>query len=201
MNAWGEGVPSSKLLTRRKYRSEHTMGTSVCPFTWVCQEYSTKRKFSFYDILLLGWSLGEWSQLRKIGVPDSKDLWALLVLKGVCIAVTVCGASRWAKKRVGRSTCVLVWLPVEQPLLRSVGLDSQCKTDRSTVQCSCPKVAVRKTSSGNITFSLRVQCLCLGRISLSVAYGQAQPDVEHWDWYPNTLLYFSSCQTLLGLCT
>ena len=66
------------------------------------------------------------------------------------------------------------------------------------VQYSTPAlVAVRKMSPGSITFPLRGQCVQLRRISLSVACGQVQPDVECWDWCPSTLLYFSSSKNFV----
>ena len=40
--------------------------------------------FGFYKIYLLGWPPGECCLLEKIGVPDSKDHWTLLVPTEVC---------------------------------------------------------------------------------------------------------------------
>ena len=40
-----------------------------------------------------------------------------------------------------------------------------------------------------------------GKDHLLVACEQAQPDMTHCDGHPTTLLYFSSCRTLMGLCT
>ena len=95
------------------------------------------------------------------------------------------------------SKSVFNWISTEQPLLRSVGPDSQHKADRNAVQNSCPKLPVRKMSSENVSFSPRGQHPCFGRISLLVVHEQAYQDVEHWEWYPSTLLYFSSCKNFV----
>ena len=62
-----------------------------------------------------------------------------------------------------------------------------------------PWVAVRKTFSGNISFSLTGQHPCFVRISLFMVCGQAQLDMECWDWYPRTLLYLSYCKNFVRL--
>ena len=101
VNAWGEGVPGSKILTRREYRSQCPIGTLVhphtrsarntqlggntclvCCFLWLSTVNWSS--FSFFDIPLSGWPLGECPQPRKIGEPDSKDHWALSVQTEVC---------------------------------------------------------------------------------------------------------------------
>ena len=42
------------------------------------------------------------------------------------------------------SKCVFDSILTEQPSLRSDGLESQCKADRSAVQCSFPKLLLGK---------------------------------------------------------
>ena len=190
---------------------------------WVCQEYSTKREYLFsllfsmieccesIDLYFLWHSFAsvairkvfpaqkDWST-RQQGPPSlisaNRSLQMLVRVSSIIhTPVTVL----WyplvgIEKRASRSKCVFVWLPIEQPLLRSVGPDSQCKTDRSAVHHSCPVLLLGETSSGNITFSLMGQHLHLGRIDLSVTCGQALLDVECWNWYPSILSYFSSCK-------
>ena len=97
-------------------------------------------------------------------------------------------------ERAGRCEWNLIWLPNERPPLRSLCSGSQCKTDGGAVQQSCPKLLLGIHLWGMFIFTLRGLVLCLGSISLSVVHGQAQLDVEHWDWHPSTLLYFSSCK-------
>ena len=84
VKAWGEGIPSYKLLTRRGYRSQHPISTLVHPHTRSARNtqlrgntclvccflwWSTvnQSSFSFNDICLLGWPLEECSHSRKIG--------------------------------------------------------------------------------------------------------------------------------------
>ena len=105
-----EGVLSSKCLKRRGYISQYTTDTSVHPhsrfakntqqrgipclvycFLWWCT--INQSSFSFYDFHLLWHPSRDCSHPKKIGVPDSKDHWALLVPTEDCNSWSGCSQS------------------------------------------------------------------------------------------------------------
>ena len=178
----------------------------VCCFPWSCIiKWSS---FSFYNIYLLGWPLGECSPLEKIGVPDNKDHQALSVPREVCnadwgvliicVAVTVLWHP-WVgldHQPFCRSKCVFIWLHIEWPLLRSVAQSSQCNTDGSAVQCSCCKLLLGNIFREHYLYPEGTASTFRKDQPVSGMW-MAWPDTEHWDWYPSTLLYFSSCKNII----
>ena len=104
------------------------------------------------------------------------------------------------KEMAGMSKYVFNWLSIEWHPLRSVGLDSQHKADRSAVQCSCPKLLLGKHLLGMSPFPWGV--------SIHILEGSAcqwcmdRPD-QMWSIGVGTLAsYYTSilAKTLLGLC-
>ena len=177
MNTWGKMVPScwpsesigpiiqlldiSVCSGAGFARNAQLRGNTclVCCFPWLC--IINLLSFSFYDIFA-------WVAIRRvlpperIGVPDSKDHKAFLVLNtdwGVRDHSHICNSFMtilWCPwvgyKRASRSKCTLVWLPIERPPVRSVGPDSQCQMDKSAVQHSCPNVPLGKHLLGTLPF-------------------------------------------------
>ena len=172
VNAWGEKVLSSKLLTRKGYRSKCTIGTSVHPHTRFARNTQLRGNTCYvccflwsstvnWPSLCFLWHLFAWVAMGRL-LPTWEDwstrqqwppslisadrgiqtlIWVSLIIHS---AVTVLWHPGWAQKRAGRSKFDFIWLPIGWPLLRSVGPDLQCKTDRSVVQCSCPKLLLGK---------------------------------------------------------
>ena len=124
---------------------------------------------------------------KKIGVPDSKDhqvtfgqqrpVIANLGVPNHCTSVTVLWHPWVGQKKepVWVSVLSVYWMTPSE--VRWTWFSVSWWLEYSTELL--PWVAARKTSSGNITFSLRRQHLQFGRISLPVAHRQAWPDVEH----------------------
>ena len=77
----------------------------------------------------------------------------MTTIQGIPDHLQSCGsfvASLGGPERMGK--CVFDWLSTEQPLLRSVGLDSQHKADRSAVQHFCPRLLLGKCFLGASPF-------------------------------------------------
>ena len=180
----------------------------VCCCSWSCT--ANWSSFSFYDFHFMTFIFikrvfppqEDWTtrQQRPLNLVSANRGLQLLICVFPIIDTTVTVLWHpWAglKKEVVQVSVLLVYWMTHVEVCWS-GFSVSHWWECFTVLL--PWVAVRKTSSGNITFSLRGQHLCFGRICLLVVCGQAQPDMEGWGWYPNTLLYFSSCKTLKGLC-
>ena len=63
-----------------------------------------------------------------------------------------CGIPGWAQKKgASRGEWDFIWLPIERPPLRYLGPGSQCKTNGSAVQHSCPKLLYGKHLWGTLS--------------------------------------------------
>ena len=90
------------------------------------------------------------------------------------------------KERAGVSRCVSNWLTFKQPMLRSVGPDSQHKADRSAVPCSCPELLLQNVFGEHLLFPE-------GTLS---KFWKDQPVGCIWTG-PSILLYFISCKNFV----
>ena len=211
----GDLVPGSKPLTLRQNRAQHTnVGYFGAYLYWVCQEYSTNREYVFSLLFFMIvhcelielhflWLSFAWASIKRV-FHSQKDwstrdqgppslicadrclllvVWVFLI---ICTAVIVLWhpVDGLKKELVWVSVFLIYWMTSFEVCWS--GFSASCWQECSTALL--PWVAVRKKSSRNITFSLRGQHLCFGRISLLVACGQAEPDMEHWGWYPSILL-------------
>ena len=70
------------------------------------------------------------------------------------------------------------------------------------VQYSTPALSCRKENIfGEHHLDPEGTASMFGKDHLLAAHEQAWPDMACCDWHPSTLLYFSSCKTLMCLCT